>query len=753
MTRTVQLSAALRGRGRWIRYTVPLGVTAAALAVALSQTDPGALMIAAGELRAADLAIVFIALTAGALLASLRLQVIAHDLGYPLRMRDAVAALSLGQIAGSLFFQIVGQTAARGAFLKRRGMPLSGTLIITGYERLAALLVSVLMALVGAWTLFGHITIDLERGGAEFARLVIGLVAVLVTGAAFAWGEKASSHLRRVAGPQATGRIARVVALSTVIQLSTMAAYMVAAKSLAPAIGIGTMAAAAAVVMLAAALPISLAGWGIRELSAIYALGIIGLPKEKALVVAVVIGAAALLVVAVLAVSSLLVSRRDAAPAMQTVRTPVDYAVLLAWSLPVIAATAVFFQIYVPLARAPLNVNLADPVVLIGAALFGAIIVRTKRLPSWRLHGINLHLALMTGAIAAAFLVGWVENGWSGWAFTNRLAGWLVLLAYLATGALIVRAGAAAGLDALTWTFAVVALTIVLIDAIIFAAVATGLQVPIEIIRYRIEGFAQNANAFALQLLFATAVILSRQMAARAQISALAVALLGLWLTGSKAGLIALAVVLAAAIVLGAVRAGRIGAAVVLAAVVVLVINWLPDLLFTATQAVKAVAQAVTDLFCDSCSNTAPVAAPAKLDFSALSVAASGYEASSAERAASLRAAWQMFLAHPLAGAGLGAFLEQYRRMAGAPLVIHSTPLWLLAETGAIGFLVFAAPFIRILSHGIAAARQHERAAQMLVLVMIGFGIMAIVHELLYQRAFWLLLGAALALPRSEAQR
>jgi O-antigen ligase len=293
----------------------------------------------------------------------------------------------------------------------------------------------------------------------------------------------------------------------------------------------------------------------------------------------------------------------------------------------------------------------------------------------------------------------------------------------------------------------------VVIDTIIFAAVAAGVRIPIEIIRYRIDGFAQNANAFALQLLFATAVILSRRMEARAQIAALAVAFLGLWLTGSKAGLVALAAALVAAIVLGAARIVRIGAAIVLAAIIVLVINWLPDILFAVTQASNAVTQAVTGLFCGSCSDAAPATALAKLDFSALSVAASGYEASSAERAASLRAGWQMFLSHPIAGAGLGAFLEQHQRIAGAPLVIHSTPLWLLAETGAIGFLVFAAPFIRIFSRAIAAARQHQRAAQMLVLVMIGFGTMAIVHELLYQRAFWLLLGAALALPRHEPQR
>lgn len=750
MSRTIPSLAAFLPSKPWVRYAVPLVVTAVALALALTQIDARALMIAAGQLRAQDLAMVFATLAIGALLASLRLQLIARDLGYALRMRDAIAALSLGQIAGSLFFQIVGQTAARSAFLKRRGMPLSGTLIITGYERLAALLVSVGMALIGAWTLFGHITIDLQRGGAEFAKLAVGLSFVMLTGAAFAWGKEASTHLRRVAGPRATGRFVRVVVLSTVIQLSTMAAYMVAAKALAPSIGIGTMAAAAAVVMLAAALPISLAGWGIRELSAIYALGIIGLPKEKALIVAVVVGCSALVVVAVLAMGSLVLSGRRTEAAPTTLRPSIDYAALLAWSVPVIAATAVFFQIHVPLSRAPLSVNLADPIALVGTVLIAAAIFREWRLPTWRLSRFNTHLAAMTAVVAFAFLFGWVANGWSGWAFTNRLVGWFVLLAYLATGALIVKVGGEAGLDALAWTYVIAAITIVGIEVVIFAGITAGFQIPLEIVRYRIEGFAQNANAFALQLLLAVAIVLSRRMATRTQVAVLAFVFLGLWLTGSKAGLIALAVVLAVSLFFDFSRTSRIGAALLVAAAAVLVINWLPDIIFTVSQTAEQIGRKLATLFCETCGGTAPSATLVKRDFSAVAVVASGYESSSVERAASLRGAWQMFLAHPVAGAGLGAFLEQHARTAGAPLVIHSTPLWLLAETGIIGFLVFGTPFLRILVQQAGPARQRHSAAQMLVLILVGFGTMALVHELLYQRALWLLLGAALMVPRNE---
>jgi hypothetical protein len=71
-------------------------------------------------------------------------------------------------------------------------------------------------------------------------------------------------------------------------------------------------------------------------------------------------------------------------------------------------------------------------------------------------------------------------------------------------------------------------------------------------------------------------------------------------------------------------------------------------------------------------------------------------------------------LDHPVFGAGLGAFRNQMiLTLDGLPLVIHSTAVWLLAELGIVGFLIFAESFTP--------------------------------GDMLYQRTFWLLIGAALA--------
>jgi O-antigen ligase len=104
-----------------------------------------------------------------------------------------------------------------------------------------------------------------------------------------------------------------------------------------------------------------------------------------------------------------------------------------------------------------------------------------------------------------------------------------------------------------------------------------------------------------------------------------------------------------------------------------------------------------------------------------------------------------MFLAHPLFGAGIGAYMQQQIQSTGVPLVLHSTPVWLLAETGVIGFGVFAAAAWRL---GAAAIRhRNEPAARLAIMILCALAAMSAAHEMLYQRGFWLLLGAVLAMP------
>jgi hypothetical protein len=130
-------------RALWPRF-IKIGLSSILLVAVLTYVAARAGRPSLGTIllnvAAPSVAAAFFLLLAGAILAALRLQWVARDLGYSLNFRDAVSAMGGRPACRSLFFQVFGQLAARGAVLSRRNIPLSGTIIATGYERLLALL-------------------------------------------------------------------------------------------------------------------------------------------------------------------------------------------------------------------------------------------------------------------------------------------------------------------------------------------------------------------------------------------------------------------------------------------------------------------------------------------------------------------------------------------------------------------------------------------------------------------------------------
>src|SRR5262249_13368333 len=158
------------------------------------------------------------------------------------------------------------------------------------------------------------------------------------------------------------------------------------------------LAAASCIVMLAASVPISFGGWGLRELSAVVALQAIGVSSTSALLTALLIGFLSLAVVASMAAFVMVGWRPKATPPIVTAGLAPDYTAVLDWVLPPVAATAVFFQIYLPVNGGQISVNLADPVVVVGASLFALHHVG-KGWPSWTNAG-----AWVAATTAAIFL-------------------------------------------------------------------------------------------------------------------------------------------------------------------------------------------------------------------------------------------------------------------------------------------------------------------------------------------------------------
>jgi hypothetical protein len=154
-----------------------VSVTLLTTAIAIAHIDFRLAFDEAGKFSAVNLFGAAALLIAGVLLAAVRLWFISSDIGIPLNSKEALLAFSVGQIVGAASVQFFGQIAARSALLKRSGVSAPANIVMATYERLVAVLICALMAAAGAWYLFGHLAIDLEGGGAQFLKIVIGLVA------------------------------------------------------------------------------------------------------------------------------------------------------------------------------------------------------------------------------------------------------------------------------------------------------------------------------------------------------------------------------------------------------------------------------------------------------------------------------------------------------------------------------------------------------------------------------------------------
>ena len=81
-------------------------------------------------------------------------------------------------------------------------------------------------------------------------------------------------------------------------------------------------------------------------------------------------------------------------------------------------------------------------------------------------------------------------------------------------------------------------------------------------------------------------------------------------------------------------------------------------------------------------------------------------------------------------------------------MFIHSTPVWVLAELGLIGFVVLAVIAINILNLLSCLKKKPENAC--LLIIMTHFLVFGLVHEIFSQRIFWLAIGLCLAVPLNQ---
>ncbi|MEX2614542.1 MAG: lysylphosphatidylglycerol synthase domain-containing protein [Alphaproteobacteria bacterium] len=651
-----------------------------------------------------------------------------------IRFVETFQANIAGLISSLVFINIIGSMLGRYYVLRRSGVCVDTHVAIVTLERMLLVLISGCLLAVGLVVLWG--TPALLAAANEIALIEVMsviLLTILVTFLTFRW-RREIAVFRRLLSARYSLRIGLLALLTLAAQGVMLSIYVISARNQG-IIDIDWLhlAAAAAVVSFAAGLPISVNGWGVREVSAIYAFGHLGVSAVDATALSVLVGLVSTAAI-VFSAPILALPRRTKAIVAQIPTSnymgqpqspgiaPANTAFLL-FAGP-LAALLVFITLHVPFHETLIAINLSDPLAILALALAVLSWLSTGPPPFRIPRAFGWWIAGLTLLILFGFLNGVARFGVTDWALNNRLFGWAILLGYLSLGAMMVATWGNHGLRRIAEVVLTAGAVITIFD-LIHREVIGFFDVDIFVLS-NFEGFSANRNAFAFQLLISASVglayskLIARTRRATVYCPLLGAVFAGIWRTYSLTGLIA-GICLVLGLMLFRMVDLRILVKSILWTVFIILAIWLIPwaIGFLLTGDSTSISTTAPNLYIPS---------------------------SQAERWMSIKRGLEMWYQNPVFGAGLGAFADLRLGEHGQILVIHSVLIWLLAEFGVIGlFLVASLPvavFIRALRWRLSSL---PPPVVLLLAVVVCFTVFGLTHDIFYQRVFWLILGGCAA--------
>jgi hypothetical protein len=256
-------------------------------------------------------------------LTSLRWHVVLKALGVSLPIAANIRANIVSILANSLILNVVAGMVTRSVYLRDRGQPVRHAFTSTVVERGLVLALLLALAAVGLAYLdlnFAPDTASLARWGAVV--VAIGAAALLMVRASRLWWRDRAGAVEAEIG-RAVRDAWRVVldiramsiaaALTFASQAAMIGLGIAVALALRVDIPIVSLAAILPVIAIIAAIPISIAGFGVREYGAAVLLGALGVPFAQAALVGFLIGVFSLIGTALAGALALATWRRERA--------------------------------------------------------------------------------------------------------------------------------------------------------------------------------------------------------------------------------------------------------------------------------------------------------------------------------------------------------------------------------------------------------------------------------------------------------
>lgn len=633
--------------------------------------------------------------------------------GYFVDFASVVKASVSGNIASLLMVPLVGQVAGRQMILNKAGVTAAENAAIAAYERFVVGSLSGLLALLGGAFILSS-RIEEYINSLPFLEISLIVVASLVIFLRFLIGVRERLILRRLLSFKSFVNAAEVYLVTVFSSFLVLSCFYLLLDFVLPEVDYLTVLSAAAIVSFLAGLPVSFGGWGLREVSSIYFVSFLGGTAAGALAASVLLGLISTSAVLVL-FPLLFLQDKNAGCISQSVSEKASAALNLedaaVWCLTLMVGVLVFFQLHVQFGDGHLNINLADPFAVL---IFSIVILNSvlkRELPKWNVPWFNGCLLFISLAYAYSYFVGVFSFGNTGWA-SGKLIGWVVILGYLFAGYLVVRHFQRSGFLRLSQLM-LVTITIILLVNIVMWILHVNNIVVFANFHYILEAYSGNRNALAFQVLVVFCLTLS--------FSPIYIRLAG---GGGRTSLLTLSLsIMVAAVLITASRSAMGTLFVVLAVAFV----------FGMVRRIYVFKVACFGVFLFSGSHVGA--------FAALPISS---ESSDLARWALIVESFNMWIENPIFGAGLGAFYYNSFDLIGFSVVVHNTALWVLAEFGLVGFLIFIVPFLLIFKYAVIGCNERF-VSNALILLLLVFSLMSLFHEVFYQRTFWLALGGLIS--------
>lgn len=289
------------GGRRRLKFLVKVLVSALLLWLLVRSVDFEALLDASRGLSAQAIWGCFLALLAQALLAAWRWNLVLEFLGIRWRFAQALKVTLIGLFFNQTLPSTIGGDAVRSVYVRRggAGVGMGVSVISVLLDRLAGLATLLLISLLSAGLVLDMITDPAARYGLLLV-LGAGLSAVVavyhlhrmpnllrrlkMAELLRAW----SQHVRRLVRRPA--RLSGLLLLSVAVHLITIFCMFLLARELGIGLRFVDFCMVVPPVLLLAMVPVSVAGWGVREGSMAIGLGLLGVQREPALVLSVLFG-------------------------------------------------------------------------------------------------------------------------------------------------------------------------------------------------------------------------------------------------------------------------------------------------------------------------------------------------------------------------------------------------------------------------------------------------------------------------------